>query len=261
MLAYLVTLTVYTIIHHVTDPNVWNETVREYPWFASRSTLSSSPPSPTTEKGPGAPSLKHPRPKAAFNPSVPARQPSPFDDPAQPVPTFDRVPQPSYQPGPTSYEGLHSAASHDPVPIMDPALTRPRQAPKPPVSVRSLYPEHMQAQLPMDARDNLYRQSKLLEGCEPSPIGNWPRNSRNRSTGRRQPPPPFPRLNGGTNPLTQLPLSSGSLPGTAGVPSPAPSHRLGSPTRGPHRSGSIRKQPPPPLNLDGISNTSHHSRR
>jgi len=245
----------------MTDPNVWNETVRQYPWFASRSTLSSSPPSPTTEKGPGVPSIKHPRPRTAFNPSGLAREPSPFDDPAQPVPTFDKVPQPSYQPGPKSYEGLHFATMQDPVPIIDPALTRPRQAPRPPNGVRSLYPEHMQAQLPMDARDNLYRQSRQLEGYEPSPIGDWPRSSRTRDTGRRQPPPPFPRLTAEGNPLTQTPLSSASLSGTTNVPSPTPSRKLGSPTRGPHRSGSIRRQPPPPLNLDGISNTSHHARR
>ena len=267
----MITLAVCTIVHHVTDPNVWNETVREYPWFASRSTLSSSPPSPAVEKGQGAPSLRHPRPRAAFDPSGLTREPSPFNEPIQPVPTFDQIPEPSYQPPSRSYEGLHFATMHDPPPVIDPTFTRPREAPRPPVKVLSLYPEHMQIQLSVEAHNNLYDQSRQLESQEPSPIGDWPRNSRKTGTsnghGRRQPSPASPQINTGVSSLTQQPLSSVSpgqrseLSGTTDVSSPVSPYRLGSPTRGPHRSGSIRKQPPPPLNLDGISNASHHARR
>ena len=257
-------------MHHMTDPNVWNETVREYPWFAARrSTLSSSPPSPTRGKGP-EPSLKHPRPRTAFDPSGITREHSPFGDPTQPAPTFDKIPQPSYQPAQRSYEGLHFATMHDPPPIIDPTFTRPREAPKPPIRVQSLYPEHMHAQLSTEARNNLYSHSRQLEGQEPSPIGDWPKNSRNNSMtsvhSGRQPPPPFPGINTETGALTGQPLTSISsdqrlrLPGTTNVSSPVSSYRLGSPTRGPQRSNSFRKKPPPPLNLDGISNAPSHAR-
>jgi len=209
------------------------------------------------DKGLGAPSLKHPRPRAAFDPSGLAREPSPFDDPIQ----LDSIPQPPHR----TYEGLHSAAMQDPPPIIDPTYTRPREAPKPPARVQSLYPEHMQAQLSTEARDNLARQLRQLEGPEPPPIGDWPRGSRKNGTtngyGRRQPPPSFPRINTEASASTQQPLSSVSPDqryspsGTTNVPSPV--YKLGSPTRGPQ----IRRQPPPPLNLDGISNAPHHARR
>lgn len=259
VLAYMVTLAVYAVVHHATDPNVWNETVREYPWFSARSTLSSSPPSPTVEKGLRAPSLKHPRPKAAFNPAGLIRKLSPFEDLIQPVPTFDSIPQPSYQPPQRSYEGLHSTAVQDPVPIIDPVFTRPREAPRPPVAVHSLYPEHLHGHLSTEARNKLYNQSRQLEGQEPSPIGRWPTDSRRNGNNRRLPPPPRPRIHTEANAFTQQPLSSISpdqrtkLSKTTDAPSPG-SHRLGSPVWGP-QSASIRKQPPPPLNLDGISNT------
>jgi len=254
-------------VHHVTDPNVLNETVREYPWFAARSTLPSSPPSPTVEKGRGTPSLKHPRPRAAFDPSGLTREPSPFDDPLPPVPTFDKIPEPSYQPAQRSYEGLHFATMQDPPPIIDPVFTRPREAPRPPASALSLYPEHMQVQMSTEARNNLYMQTRQLESREPSPIGDWPRNSRKTGAtngyGTRQPPPPFPRINTRVGPsLTSIsPDQRSGLSGTTNVSSPASPYRLASPTRGPQRSSSVRRQPPPPLNLDGISNTSHHARR
>ena len=263
-------LAIYTVAHQASDPsgNIWNETVREYPWFADRSTLSSAPPSPTVERPPRLLSLKlslkHPRPRAAFNPSDLAREKSPFDDPVDPilpVSTFDRVPEPSYQPAQRSYEGLHFATMRDPPPIIDTSFTRPRGAPQPPVRAQSLYPVHMQAQLPIDARDNMYRQSSLLEGMEPSPIGDWPRKSRNNGYGRRQ-----PQANTKASASTQQPLSSTSsdqrlgLSGTTNASSPL-SQKLGSPVRGPRRNNSIRKLPPPPLNLDGISNSSSHARR
>jgi len=259
-------------MHQATDPNVWNDAVREYPWFSTRSTLSSSPPSPTVEKGPEVPALRHPRPYTAFNPLELPRETSPFDDPIQPVPTFDSIPQPSYQPTHGSYDGLHFASMHDPPPIISPEFTRTREAPKPPVSVHSLYPEHMQAQLPMDVRNNLYGQSMHLEGQEPSPIGDWPRSSRNNSTtikySRRQPPPP-PPFRAYTEPsaLTQEPPASvprnqrSRSSGTTKASSPVPTHRLGSPIRGPQWTSSSRRHPPPPLNLDGISNTSYQTRR
>jgi hypothetical protein len=253
-------LAVYALMHHATDPNVWNETVREYPWFSARSTLSSSPPSPTVEKGLRAPSLKHPRPKVAFNPAGLTRKLSPFEDPIQPVPTFDSIPQPSCQPPQRCYENLYS----DSVSVIEPAFMRPREAPRPPVGVPSLYPEHLQGHLSKEARNNLYGQSRRLEGQEPSPIGNWPTNSRRNGHERRLPSPPRPRINTEANAFTQQPLSSLSpdqrkgLSGTTNSPSPG-SHRLGSPVWGP-QSASIRRQPPPPLNLDGISNT-HGTRR
>jgi len=234
-------------VHHVTDPSVWNETVREYPWFAGRSTLASSPPSPTVEKGRGAPPLEHPRPRTAFDPSGFNRGSSQTDDTVQPVPTFDRIPEPSHRPAERSYEGLHVATMQDPPPIIDPTFTRPREAPKPPPKVLSLYPEHMQAQLSMETRNNLYSQSSQLEGQEPSPIGDWPNTSRKTGTthghGRGRSPSSLPRTN------------------TTDVPSPVSPYKLGSPTRGPRGGDSVRKQPPPPLNLNGISNTSHHARR
>ena len=264
----MIALAVYTIVHQATDPNVWNETVREYPWFASRSTLSSSPPSPVVEKGPGIPTLEHPRPQAAFNPLDLVRETSPFDDPIQPVPTFDRIPQPSHQPTQRPYEGLHFAAMRDPPLIVDPTFVRPREAPRPPVRAYSLYPEHMQAQLPMDARNNLYRQSTQLEGQEPSPIGDWPRNggATNRHS-RRRPPPPIPQINIRASASTQPPVTSIPpsqrlrLSGTTNAPSPVSPYGLGSPVLGPQWSNSSRKQPPPPLNLDGISNAPYHARR
>jgi hypothetical protein len=266
LLGYMVTLAVYTIVHQVSDPNVWNETVREYPWFGARSTLSSPPPSPSLEKGPGVPTLMHPRPQTAFNPLELARERSPFDDPIEPVPTFDTIPQPSYQPTHRSYDGLHFATMHDPPPIIEPTFTRTREAPKPPVRVHSLYPVHMQAQLSMDARNNLYGQSLQLDGQEPSPIGDWPRKSRKGS--RRQPPPPPPsRITAEANALTQQPLppipsnQRLRLSGTTTLPTPVSPYKLGSPVRGPQWSNSSRKQPPPPLNLDGISNTSYQARR
>jgi hypothetical protein len=259
MFAYLITLSVCAFMHHSTDPNVWNETVRGYPWFSARSTtLPSTPPSPTVEKGPEALSLKHPRPKAAFNPAALIRSLSPFEDPIQPVPTFDRIPQPSYQPPRRRHEGLHIVTTQDSVPIADPAFTRPRDAPRPPVKVHSLYPEHMQAHLSMEARNHLHNHSKQLEGQEPSPLRDWPKASRNND--RRQPPPPRPHINTEANVSTQQPISSISpnqrtmLSGTTNTLSPT-SYRLGSPILGP-QSSSTRKQPPPPLNLDGISNTS-----
>ena len=267
----MITLGVYTFMHQVSDPNVWNETVREYPWFAARSTLSSAPPSPTVEKGLEIPSLQHPRPLAAFNPLELARETSPFDDPIQPVPTFDEIPQPSYQPTHRSYEGLHFATMHDPPPIVDPTYARPREAPKPPVRAYSLYPEHMQAQLSTGARNNLYRQSRQLEGQEPSPLGDWPRKSRNGGTitrhSTRRAPPPIPQINTEASALTPQPLSSISpdhrlrLSGTTNAPSPVSPYKLGSPVQGPQWSNSSRKRPPPPLNLDGISNTPSHARR
>jgi len=260
-------LAVYAIIHNTTDPKVWNETVRDYPWFASRSTLSSSPSSPTVEKGRGAPSLKHPRPKTAFDPSGLTMELSPFDDPTQPAPTSDRIPQPEQTP----YECLHFAAMQDPPPVIDPAFIRPREAPRPPIKVQSLYPEHMQAQLSIEARNNLYGQSKQLESQEPSPIGDWPRNTRNNVTAteysRRQLPSPSPQTNTDASASTRQPPSSSSsdqrsrLSGTTNVSSPVSPYKLGSPVRGPKRSSSTRKRPPPPLNLEGISNTSHHARR
>jgi len=259
-------LAVYAIMHHVTDTNVWNDTVRGYPWFAARSTLSSSPPSPTVEKGPGVPSIKHPHPQPAFNPAEIARERSPFDDPVQPVPTFDSIPQPSYQPAKRSYEGLHFATMHDPLPLIEPAFTRPREAPRPPVRVQSLYPEHMHAQLSLDARKNLYNQSRHLEGQEPSPIGDWPRTSRNTTNGHDGRPHP-PRIITEAGASTQQPLSSVSPDQRLGssrttrVVSPVSPYKLGSPVRGPQSGNTTRKQAPPPLNLDGISNTSYHARR
>lgn len=255
----MVTLAIYAITHHTTDSNVWHETVREYPWFSTRSTLSSTPPSPVVDKAPGVPILKHPRPKAAFNPAGLTRSLSPLEDSIQPVPTFNRIPQPSYQPPQRSYEGFHFAATQDPVSIVDPTFARPREAPKPPVKVQSLYPGHMQAHLPMEARNNLYNHSRQLEGQEPPPVGNWPKNSQGDSQNRRLPQLPRPRINTEANALAQQPLSS--IPseqrvgffGTAIVPSPG-SYSLGSPVLGP-QSTSTRRQPPPPLNLDGISNT------
>ena len=268
----MITLAVFTIMHQVTDPDVWNETVREYPWFSTRSTLSSSPPSPTLEKGPEVPSLKHPRPQPAFNPLELARETSPFDDPIQLVATFNSMPQPSYQPAHRSYDGLHFATMHDPPPIISPAFTRTREAPKPPVRVHSLYPEHMQAQLSVEARNKLYGQSMQLEGQEPSPIGDWPRSSRSNGTtiksSRRQPPPPPSRpANTDANALTQQSPSSISpdqrsrFSATPTSSSPVPSYRLGSPVRGPQWTSSSRRHAPPPLNLDGISNTTSHARR
>lgn len=260
LLAYMVTLAIYAVIHHTTDPNVWHETVREYPWFSTRSTLSSTPPSPVVEKAPGVPILKHPRPKAAFNPTGLTRSLSPLEDSIQPVPTFDRIPQPSYQPPQRRFEGHHFAATQDPVSIIDPTFTRPREAPRPPVKVQSLYPEHLQAHLPMEARNNLYNRSRQLEDQEPPLIGNWPKNSQSNRYSRRLPPLPRSHINTEANALTQ-PLSSipsdqrVGLFGTAIVPSPG----LGSPVLGP-QSASTRRQPPPPLNLDGISNT-YNARR
>jgi len=258
LLAYMVMLAAYAIVHHTTDPNVWNETVREYPWFSARSTLSSSPPSPTADRGLGAPSLKHPRPKAAFNPAGLTRKLSPFEDPIQPVPTFNNIPRPSYQPPHRHYEGLQFTMGQDPVPVNNPAFMRSREAPKPPVSVPSLYPEHLQGHLSTEARNNMYNQSRQLEGHEPSLVGDWPRNSRSNGHGRRLPPPPPPRIDTEANVLTQQPLSSISLgqrmrlSGTTNAPSPS-SYGLVSPIWGP-QSTSIRRQAPPPLNLDGISN-------
>jgi len=251
LLGYVVTLSAYGILHHTTDSNVWNETVREYPWFSASSTLSSSPPSPTVEKGPDVLSLKHPRPKVAFNPAGLTRKLSPFEDPVQPVPTFDSIPQPSYQPLERRYQGVHFATIHDPVPIVEPVFTRPREAPRPPVSVQSLYPEHLQGHLSMEARNNLYNQSRRLEGQEPPPIGDWPRIPRTK----RLPPPPRPTE---ADALTQQPFSSISpdqrmwLSGTTNGPSPG-SYGLRSPIWE-SQNASIRRQPPPPLNLDGISN-------
>jgi hypothetical protein len=264
LLAYMVMLAVYAVVHHATDPNVWSETVREYPWFSTRSTLSSSPPSPTAEKGPEVPSLRHPRPQAAFNPAGLTRELSPFEDPIQPVPTFDSIPQPSYQPPQRCYEGPRFASVQDPVPNIDPTFMRPREAPRPPAGSESLYPQSLQAYLSMEARNNLHSQSKQLEGQEPSPIGDWPRNTRSKGHTKRLPPPPPPRINTEANVLTQQPFSSISpdqrmrLSGTTNTPSPS-SYGLGSPIWGP-QSTSTRRQPPPPLNLDGISNT-HGARR
>jgi len=271
LLAYMVTLAIYTIVHYATDSNVLNETVRGYPWFAGQSTLSSSPPSPVLEKGMGAPSLKHPHPKTAFDPSSITRERSPFDDPIQPVPTFDNAPEESYQPAQRTYEGLQFATVEDSPRVIEPAFTRPREAPKPPVRVQSLYPEHMQAQLSTEARNNLTRQMGQLEGYEPSPIRDWPKSSRNNGTtngyGRRQPPAPLPHINTEASASIQKPLPSISpnqrsrLSGTANISSPASPYKLGSPVRGHQRTGSARKLPPPPLNLDGISNISYHARR
>lgn len=265
LLAYMVTLAIFAIIHHSTDPNVWHETVREYPWFSTRSTLSSTPPSPVVEKAPGVPILKHPRPKAAFTPAGLTRSLSPLEDPIQPVPTFDRIPQPSYQPPQRRYQGLHFAAtSQDPVSIIDPTFTRPREAPRPPVKVQSLYPEHLQAHIPMEARNNLYDSSRQLESQGPPLVGNWSQNSQGNRHSRRLPPVPRSRINTEANSLTQQPLSSIPLDqrvglfGTAIVSSPGP-YNLGSPVLGP-QSASTRRQPPPPLNLDGISNT-YNARR
>lgn len=262
LLAYLVTLVTYAIMHHCTDQNVWNETVREYPWFSTRSTLSSSPPSPVAEKQPEIP-LQHPRPKLAFNTAGLRRSLSPFEDPVQPAPIFDQLPQRSYQPPERRYDGLHFAATQDPVPIIDPVFSRPREAPNPPVRVQSLYPEHLQAHLTTEARGHLYSQSRQLEGQEPSPLGDWPRGPRSNGHGRRPPPPPR-RTNTEAGVLTQQspsfisPDQRMGLSGTTNAP--LPSHRLGSPTWGP-QSASIRRQPPPPLNLDGISNTTRNPRR
>jgi len=261
LLAYMGTLAVYAIVHHATDPNVWNETVREYPWFSSRSTLSSSPPSPVMEKGPGLPSLKHPRPKPAFNPAALTSSLSPLEDPIQPVFTFNEIPQPSYQPPQRSYDSLQFSATQDPVPIIEPSFARPREAPRPPVRVQSLYPEHLQGHLSTEARNNLYNQSRRLNQ-EPPPIGDWPKTSRSNGYNSR-PPPSRPRITTEANALTQQPLppipsnQRTRSPG-ANVYSPA-SRNLGSPTWGPQGS-SVRKQPPPPLNLEGISNT-HNARR
>jgi hypothetical protein len=250
-------LAVYAIVHHTSDPNVWKENVREYPWFSTRSTLSSSPPSPVVEKGPAV-SLKHPRPKPAFNPVGLTRSLSP-EDLIQPVPTFDQIPQPSYQPSQWRFEGLEFAPTQDPVRINYPTFTRPREAPRPPVRVQSLYPEHLQAHVSIEARNNLYNHSRQVENQEPPPLGDWPRNSRGNGSNKRLPPPPRPRVNTEANAMMQqLPTSvsldqRGRLSGTTNVPSPG-SYRLGSPKWGP-QSASIRRQPPPPLNLDGISNT------
>lgn len=254
LLAYLITLAVYAIVHHTTDPNVWRETVREYPWFSTRSTLSSSPPSPVMEKTPDVPILKHPRPRAAFNPAALTRSLSPLENSIQPVPTFDRIPEPSYQPP----QRAHFAATQDTVSFVDPSFTRPREAPRPPVRAESLYPQHMQAHLSTEARSNLYNQSRQLDGQEPSPIGNWPANSRSNRQSRRLPPLPRPRINTEVNAVKQQPLSSippdqrTRLSGMTKASSPA--YSLGSPVWGP-QSASARRQPPPPLNLDGISNT------
>ena len=267
-------LAIYSILHHTTDSNVWNETVRGYPWFSACSTLSSSPPSPVLEKGPGMPSLKlprpklslkHPRPKPAFNPEGLTRSLQTFDDAIHPVPTFDRIPGTSYQPAQRHYEGLHLATMQDPAPIVDPLFVRPREAPRPPDRAQTLYPEHLQAHLSTEARNNIYNQSRQLQAQEPSPIGDWPKTSQSSRHNKRLPPPPRPPINTEVNPLTQQPLSSISLDrrmrssGTADAPSPS-SHTLGSPIWGP-KSASVRRQPPPPLNLNGISNVSHHARR
>jgi len=164
---------------------------------------------------------------------------------------------------------LHFPLRVYPPPIISPSFIRTREAPKPPVRVNSLYPEHMQAQLSIDARNNLYGRSMQLEGQEPSPIGDWP--SRNNSTtnkySKRQPPPPPPsrRANTGPSAFTQQSPSTSDHPfsssGTTRVSSPVSTYRLGSPVRGPQWTSSSRRHAPPPLNLDGISNTSHHARR
>ena len=255
----MATLAVYAIVHHTPDSNVWGETVRVYPWFTSRSTLSSSPPSPTTEKGPEVP-LQHPRPKPAFDPAGLTRPLSPLEYSLQPLPTFDQIPQPSYQHPQRRYEGLHFAATQDPDPVGTDAFVQPREAPRPPVRAQSLYPEHLQFHLSTETRNNLYNHSRQSEGQEPSPIGDWPRGSRSNRYNKRLPPPPRPRINTEANALRQQPLSSVSsdqrmgLSGLTYVPSPA-SHGLGSPKLGPQSAaGSVRRLPPPPLNLDGISN-------
>jgi hypothetical protein len=255
-------LAVYAVVHHATDPNVWNETVREYPWFSSRSTLSSSPPSPVAEKAPRITSLKHPRPKPAFNPAELTRSLSPLEDSIQPIPTFDMIPQPSYQPPQRSYEGLHFATVQDPVSIIEPLFARPREAPRPPVRAQSLYPEHLQAHLSTEARNNLYNQSRRLGDQEPPPIGDWPKSSRSNGHSRRL-PPPRPCINTEANALTQQPLPpipSNQRTRSSGTNVPSPASRdLGSPVLGP-QSTSVRKQPPPPLNLGSISNT-YNARR
>jgi len=263
LLAYMITLAVYVVMHQTTDPNVWNETVREYPWFSTCSTLSSCPPSPIADKGPGVPSLKHPRPRAAFNPAELVRERSPFEDPVQPAPTFNSIPRPSYQPPQRHYEGPHFSTVHDSTPVINPPFVRPREAPEPPVRSQSLYPGHLQAHLSMEARNNLHNQSRQLEGWEPSPLGDWPRNPRSKGHGRRQ-PQPRPRIDTEASTLTQQSLSLNSrdqrmgLFGTTNALSSSP-YVLESPILGP-QSTSVRRQPPPPLNLDGISNT-HNARR
>jgi hypothetical protein len=126
-----------------------------------------------------------------------------------------------------SYEGLHFATMHDPPPIVDPTFTRPREAPRPPVRVQSLYPEHMQVQLSTEARNNLYRQSNNWRAKNRPPLEIGPKIlGRPNGHGRRLPLPPPP----GSTPrptrrrnsrsLPSPPTNDSKLSGTTRAPSP-----------------------------------------
>lgn len=141
LLCYLLALTLSAILHHDEGVAVWQSSVRFFPWYATRASLSSAPASPTRQWKKPLQLSAEPRPQLR---QAVLEKPSVVERPARPAPRAE----PSYEPS-------------------RPAPPPPRpQVPLASAEPASLYPATLKSSLP---------PVQQTYDAAPPPLGDWPR--------------------------------------------------------------------------------------
>lgn len=244
LLIYAVVLTVCTIIHQSSDPQIWHATVRDYTWFPNRLSqrLNSAPTSPMAEKKKqftfAAPKPRNPMPsvtsdKWGLEASLPRKPPQTHD--------FNDVKH-KYAPDvPPVSEPTSAESGNYQRPVLPKINTLP-----------TLYPAQVISATPPRTRSSLKLQSTSVEPTPPA-LGGWPQKGHAKRGIERKP----------VSPTGSIASSIQSQDSTFSTHSRGSSKPKG-PRAGTHPKTVITQPPaspprwkthrPPPLSLDNISN-------
>lgn len=230
VLIYLVALTVSAVSHQEDDAGVWHASVRFFPWYQTRTSLNSAPPSPSQNwQKPFA--LAAPQPKRIVNQIDLRLSPDPeaVQDADRTVPEMLVMSQ--------SGANIIPVSVRSPPPQTEETARQAHFIPQP-EPIHSLYPAHVRSKLPQTAG------VPIPSGPTPPPLGDWPRTAgRHRGLPRYEPPSSDSAPPQSAPPLPPRPAPRPVVPSSARPPLPQRRGSGDSPTR----------QRPPPLNLDGIS--------
>jgi len=231
LLIYLAVLTSCAVFHQSFDTQVWHATARDFVWFATRSSLGSVPASPVKDKQ-ELPTIAAPQPRRPM--------PQISEEPWDPEELYSREAAVSpVQRPPQIYESTSTRQAYVPATAPPPVPTEPPRANKlrKPAAIPSLYPEHMNSTIPLNARSSLLRQS-IQANPTPSPLGGWPKKSVLDQRTRRKPPQPALLT-------TSPPVVESSPPAVRETPARHPV--------GPRHGSQSQRHRPAPLNFDRIS--------
>jgi len=242
LLIYVVALTVCTIIHQASDPQIWHATVRDYPWFSNRSSqrLDSASSSPMAEKG-------FSFTVAASKPTRPMR--SSASEKWAVEASLPQKPQPAYDFNNVQYSYAPAAPA-----ISGPTVTESGKHQRPVLSkittVPTLYPAQVHSAAPPSTLLSMKVQSASVEPTPPA-LGKWPQNSRPEQRIKRKPVSPTRSVADSTRSQDSTSSRASSMKPKGPRAGSHPKTVVTQPPPSPPRRKSHR---PPPLNLNKITN-------